>query len=923
MRASMGLCDSVTNISFLCLSSANPAFCLQNTLDQDPFHILSSWNDSVHYCAWPGVSCGCRHPQRVVALMLHSQGLVGSLSPHIGNLPFLRYVNLQNNSLHGHIPHELGIPTNLSGCRNIGVLNLIDNKMMGSIPVELGSLIKLTALGLARNCFTCTISASLGNYHLCLYNISSIEAINVKNNQLNGSIPSDVGLTLPRLQYLGLYNNSFTGLIQPTLSNASRFKTISFGSNYFTGPMPKDLGRLPQLHEFVFAQNQLEDDVSFINSLTNCSHLFSIIIEENFFTGQIPKFIAILSAHFRAIDFGENLLHGPIPIEIEYLTEDIKTSQVKKRYHVVSSFVLKSLTNMWFRALSITVHRSGPIHHINFTRFQQLQQLGVDGNKLSGGIPSTFGNLGMLSFLAMGFNNYGGEIPPSLGRCRSLVALDLSRNNLGGTVPKELLSLGSLSIALELSFNRLTGLLPPEIGRLRNLGILDVSGNKLIGIIPNSIAGCISMEELYIGGNYFAGEIPQAFSSLDGLKFLDISRKNLSGQIPEFLSKPSGLTLLNLSMNRLQGELPKQVIFLNASAVSLFGNKDLCGGISQLRLPPCLNSKKKKSNPHLIWKISIPSSLISYAEILRATNEFSTANVIGLGSYGSVYKGTLTDREGAMVAVKVLNLQQRGASCSFMSECRALGSIRHRNLLKLMNACSSVDFKGNDFKALIYEFMVNGSLEKWLHRGAASTSTEPPGETRNPGLNFIQRLNIAIDIATAVEYLHNGSPSTILHGDLKPNNVLLDDDMVARVGDFGLAKIVSTISSGDSSSLAIKGSIGYVAPEYGMGGKISKEGDVYSYGIILLEMFTGKRHTDPRFNDGLHLHTFVQRALPHQVMEIVDQDILYERRNHAYAECLLSVLTIGIQCSMTHPEDRMKIKDILSELLNIKCSHGK
>ncbi|KAJ4827032.1 hypothetical protein Tsubulata_018206, partial [Turnera subulata] len=527
--------------------------------------------------------------------------------------------------------------------------------MQGQIPETLSQLRSLRLFNVWENNLT-------GQLPYGLYNISSIEAIDVSDNQLNGSIPSDIGLTLPRLYYLNIQNNSFTGLIRLTLSNASTFETIVLGLNYLRGPIPKDLGSLPQLKVLAFAQNQVEDDLNFIKSLTNCSHLRSISIQQNFLTGHIPKFIANLSANLRAIDLGFKRLRSAIIIEIEYLIG-------LERLFLNDNFL------------------SGPIHHINFTRLQRLERLSVEGNKLSGSIPSTIGNLGILSFLGMGFNNFDGEIPPSLGSCRSLVALDLSHNNLGGSIPKELLSLESISIDLDLSSNRLIGSLPPEIGRLQILGSLSVSHNKLVGIIPDSIAGCLGMEELYLGGNYFSGEIPQALSSLRGLSILDVSCNNLSSQIPEFLSRQ--LTFLNLSMNQLQGEIPKNGIFLNASAVSIFGS-----------------------------------------------------------------------------------------------------------------------------------------------------------------------------------------------------NVLLDDDMVAHVGDFGLAEIVSTISGGESSSLAIKGSIGYVAP--------------------------GITPTDPRLKDGLHLHVFVQRALPHQVMEIVDEDILYERRNHAYTECLLSVLTIGIHCAMTHPEDRMKIKDTLS-----------
>ncbi|XP_039173818.1 probable LRR receptor-like serine/threonine-protein kinase At3g47570 [Eucalyptus grandis] len=220
-----------------------------------------------------------------------------------------------------------------------------------------------------------------------------------------------------------------------------------------------------------------------------------------------------------------------------------------------------------------------------------------------------------------------------------------------------------------------------------------------------------------------------------------------------------------------------------------------------------------------------------------------------------------------MVAMKVLNLMQRGASRSFISECRTLGTIRHRNLVKILSVCSSVDFHGNDFKALIYEFMANESLEEWLHSGTVGRDDEH-GESRN--LRLVQRLHIAIDIANAIEYLHKSCYSTIVHGDLKPSNVLLDNDMVARVGDFGLAKIISMVSAeatrvhdqGSSTSTVVRGSIGYVPPEYGMGHEVSILGDIYDYGILLLEMFTGKRPTKEAFAHYLNLHNFVLMALP-------------------------------------------------------------
>ena len=203
---------------------------------------------------------------------------------------------------------------------------------------------------------------------------------------------------------------------------------------------------------------------------------------------------------------------------------------------------------------------------------------------------------------------------------------------------------------------------------------------------------------------------------------------------------------------------------------------------------------------------------VSFEEIQKATNQFSPSNLIGMGSFGSVYRGTLSP-SAQQVAIKVIDLQQHGAENSFLAECHTLRSIRHRNLVKVVTACSSIDHHGNDFKALVYEFMPNGDLDKWLHQNLATQDETP--ETRRR-LTMSQRVNIALDVAEALDYMHNHGQVPIVHCDLKPSNVLLDNDMVAHVADFGLArfirKAVSNSTEESSTSIGIKGTIGYIPP---------------------------------------------------------------------------------------------------------------
>ncbi|XXG58700.1 hypothetical protein AAC387_Pa04g0943 [Persea americana] len=380
------------------------------------------------------------------------------------------------------------------------------------------------------------------------------------------------------------------------------------------------------------------------------------------------------------------------------------------------------------------------------------------------------------------------------------------------------------------------------------------------------------------------------------------------------------LQYLNLSFNNLEGEVPEDGIFQNSSAISILGNAKLCGGIPKLKLPKCPKQDfKKQEKPFsrrviiiivaaailfsfvLVCFLAIPSNKlreklaskssmrksymqVTYGELFKATDGFSSANLIGEGSYSSVYRGII-DHIERIVAIKILNLQQRRASKSFTAECRALSSICHRNIVRVLTVCSSIDFSGNDFKALILEYMSNGSLDSWLHQNANEYH-------QLRFVSLIQRLNVAIDIACALDYLHHQCPTTILHCDLKPSNVLLDEDMVAHVGDFGLARILSddiNDSRTQSNSLAIRGSVGYVAPEYGMGANASTYGDVYSYGILLLEMLTGKRPSDDMFKNNLNLHQFAKMALPECVMEIIDRQLLSYENEVIRQICFLAI----------------------------------
>ncbi|XXG58646.1 hypothetical protein AAC387_Pa04g0907 [Persea americana] len=384
---------------------------------------------------------------------------------------------------------------------------------------------------------------------------------------------------------------------------------------------------------------------------------------------------------------------------------------------------------------------------------------------------------------------------------------------------------------------------------------------------------------------------------------LNFINQSLVGYLSPHIGNLSFLKHIDLSSNSFQGQIPEEL---------------------QERIS--FTSFKKESFLR-----------VTYGELLRATNGFSSANLIGVGSYSSVYKGILSQME-TIVAIKVLSLQQRRAFKSFIVECKVLGSIRHRNIVRILTVCSSLDFSGNDFMALVLEYMPNGSLDSWLHSSANGDEC-----LQLKSLSFVQMLNVAIDIACALDYLHNHCQAPIIHCDLKPSNVLLDEDMVAHVGDFGLAGILSedfNYSQSQTNSLTVRGTIGYVAPEYGTGAITSTFGDVYSYGIVLLEMLIGKRPSDDMFENNLSLHQFAKRALPERVMEIIDHGLLSEEieiighsenSNNGRSkmqEALISLVEIvhfcmwnGVTCGRRHSERVTALHFINQSLVGYLSPH--
>ncbi|CAD6203259.1 unnamed protein product [Miscanthus lutarioriparius] len=679
------------------------------------------------------------------------------------------------------------------------------------------------------------------------------------------------------------------------------------------GALSNKVGQLTALRRLSFHDNiiggQVPDALGFLRELRG------VYLHNNRFAGAVPPALGGC-ALLQTLDLSGNFLSGSIPSTLANAT---RLYRINLAYNNLSGVVPTSLTSLPY-----------------------LESLQLNNNNLSGVIPPTIGNLRLLHDLSLASNLISGSIPDGIGNATKLGKLDLSDNLLGGSLPESLCSL-TLLVELNVDGNDIGGHIPACFDELKNLTKLSLRRNVLDGEIPATIGNLSALSLFDVSENNLTGEIPASLSGLVNLSSFNVSYNNLSGPVPAALSNKfnSSSFLGNLQLCGFNGSAictsasspltaPSPPVPLSERRTRKLNKRELIIAVAGILLLFFLlfccvfifwrKDKKESSPPKKGAKEATTKTvgkagsgtdtggdgggkLVHFDGPLSFTADdllCATAEILGKSTYGTVYKATMED--GCYVAVKRLREKIAKSQKEFELEVNALGKLRHPNLLALR--AYYLGPKGE--KLLVFDYMPKGNLASFLHARAPDSSP----------VDWPTRMNIAMGLARGLHHLH--TDANMVHGNITSNNILLDEGNDAKIADCGLSRLMS--AAANSSVIAAAGALGYRAPELSKLKKANTKTDIYSLGVVMLELLTSKSPGDT--TNGLDLPQWVASVVEEEwTNEVFDLELMKDAAaGSETGEELVKTLKLALHCVDPSPPARPEAQQVLRQLEQIKPS---
>ncbi|XP_072070884.1 probable LRR receptor-like serine/threonine-protein kinase At1g06840 isoform X2 [Arachis hypogaea] len=788
-------------------------------------------------------------------------------------------------------------------------LNFMWNNITGSIPREIGNITSLRLLLLNGNALSGNLPYELGN-------LQNLNRFQVDQNQLSGPIPPSFA-NLSSVKHIHMNNNSFSGQIPPKLSNLSNLLHLLLDTNNLSGYLPPEFSMLPQLRILQLDNNHFTGS-RVPSSYANLSRLAKLSLRNCSLLGEVPDLSSIPQLYY--LDLSWNNLTGPIPSK--KLAENMTT-------------------------------------------------IDLSNNNLNGSIPGYFSELPSLQRLSLENNNFSGSISAKIWQKMTLttnakLTIDLRNNSLSRILgdpsppPNVTLRLGGNPICKS---SQTSGILAKQCGfegeeednHLTNSTTTcppqACSVNDFFEYVPDSPIPCFCASPLRIGYRLkspsfsFFPPYKASFRSYVthalNLDFYQLSIDSYSWEEEE--TRLRMYLKLFPEASYSHNEFNSSEVYRMRSIFSSwnFGGSDFYGPYELLNFTLegpyayliTKSEKSKSSRLEIIFAVvaavavviaisaivtliivrrdiknqdrfsrrrrssSIPIKIdgvkeFTFKEMVLATDSFSSSNQVGRGGYGTVYKGTLPDE--TIVAIKRAQEDSLQGTREFLNEIELLSRLHHRNLVSLIGYC---DQEGEQM--LVYEFMPNGTLRDWLS-----------GTKGN--LTFGMRLRIAIGSAKGILYLHTEANPPIFHRDIKASNILLDSKMIVKVADFGLSRLAPQLDEGNEPkyvSTVVKGTPGYLDPEYLLTHKLTDKSDVYSLGVVFMELLTGMQPISHGKNIVREVNMAYNSGM---IFSIIDS-----KMGSYPSDCVERFSTLAINCCHDVTQKRPAMLDVVRELENI------